>query len=236
MKHIFLIALIGLSSVLNAQQVFHDKDAEVRQVGDFHAIEVSSAIDLRLSTGSENALAVSAPDAELRAGIRTEVQNGVLKIWFESKKWFKGKAGARVYVAAKNLSRLRASGACDVTVSGELNVKELSIDMSGASDFKGTVKANSINAELSGASDINIKGEVKNINIHCSGASDFKGYDMIADNCKAQASGASGIRLTVNQEISAVASGASDIHYAGDAKMVDVKASGASNISKKSAT
>jgi hypothetical protein len=58
MKYIFLsLLMVGAVVVGNAQAVFHDKDAELRQVGDFEGVEVSSAIDLQISQGNENSVA-----------------------------------------------------------------------------------------------------------------------------------------------------------------------------------
>jgi hypothetical protein len=233
MKHIVILMLLAVATITNGQQIIHDKDAEPRQVGDFDAIEASSAIELRLSSGNENAVAVSASTPEHRAAIKTEVRGGVLKIWYESKKWFRNSGRVRVYVSAKSLERLEASGACDIIVSGELKSDELSIRLSGASDFKGAVRAASLSIELSGASDVSVKGDVQNLNVEASGASHFKGYDLKTDNCIVEASGASDIKITVNKVLNARASGASTVHYQGDGMVSDLKVSGASNISRK---
>lgn len=233
MRKFFVLILFFAAACVNGQQTIHDKDARLREVGDFHAIEVTSAIDLRLSQGSENVVAVSAVTEEDRAGIRTEVRNGVLRISYEQKKWFRNGGKIRVYVAAKTLKKVDASGACDVVVSGELNVDELALEMSGASDFRGAVSGGSLAVKISGASDVSVQGTVKNLNVDASGASHFKGYEMLTDNCLVEASGASDIRVTVNKVLNAKASGASSIRYQGDGMISDVKTSGASTISRK---
>ena len=64
--------------------------------------------------------------------------------------------------------------------------------------------------------------------------SGFKGYDMVVDYCDAKASGASDIKITVNQELSAEASGASDVNYKGSGLIRDVNTSGSSSISRRS--
>ena len=117
-----MICAVGIAQ---SQAVFHDKDAELRQVGDFEGIEVSSAIDLQLSQGNENSVAVSAPGDANRAGIKTEVRKGILHIWYENKNWFKGSGRKiRAYVSAKSLRLVSASGACDVMVNGELILRD----------------------------------------------------------------------------------------------------------------
>jgi hypothetical protein len=84
MKYIVLplLLLSGLLSVQAQEQktVFHDKDAQLRNVGDFHAIDVSSAIDLQISQGDENSVAVSAEGDENRAAIKTQVRFVVMMI------------------------------------------------------------------------------------------------------------------------------------------------------------
>ena len=236
-KNIFLsILLIGSVFTIHAQKpVFHDKDAELRNVGEFHSIEVSSAIDLQLSQGDENSVAVSAPGDANREGIKTVVKNGVLKIWYEQKNWFKGNGRKiRAYVSVRSLKNLTASGACDIIVNGELKSDELSINLSGASDFRGAVNATSLKMDLSGASDVVIKGLVSNLSIDASGASHFKGYDLVADNCRVDASGATDIKITVNKVLNAEASGATNINYKGTGMIGEIKTSGASNITKRS--
>lgn len=237
MKYIFFFCLLLGASVADAQQktVFHDANAEERNVGDFHSIDISSAIDLQLSQGNENSVAVSAPGAENRAGIKTVVRNGVLKIWYEEKNWFRGSGRkTRAYVSVKSLRRLSASGACDVTVNGTLSSDELFVGFSGASDFKGNIKARSLKVDLSGASDIVISGSADELNIDASGASHFKGYDLVTENCKVDASGASDIKITVNKVLNADVSGATSIDYKGSGMIGDIRTSGASNIRKRS--
>ncbi|HUQ66792.1 MAG TPA: head GIN domain-containing protein [Flavitalea sp.] len=236
MKNIFL-SLFMLVSVLvaNSQAVFHDKDAELRQVGDFEGIEVSSAIDLQLVQGNENSVAVSAPGEANRAGIKTEVRKGILHIWYENKNWLRGSGRKiRAYVSAKSLRLVSASGACDVNINGELKSDELAIRLSGASDFKGTVTTKNLNIDLSGASDIVIKGSTSNLSIDASGASHFKGYGLSTDNCRVDASGATDIKITVNKVLNAEASGATNIDYMGTGMIGDLRTSGASNIRKRS--
>jgi hypothetical protein len=236
MKNIFLSFLMVCAIVaVNGQNpVFHDKDAELRKVGDFEGVEISSAIDLQLSQGDENSVAVSAPGDANRAGIKTEVKKGILHIWYENKNWFRGSGRKiRAYVSAKSIRLLSASGACDVNVNGELKSDELVLKLSGASDFKGGVRASSLKIDLSGASDVVIRGTAGNLSINASGASHFKGFDLAADNCRVDASGATDIKITVNKVLNAEASGATNIDYMGAGMIGEIKTSGASNIRKR---
>lgn len=235
MKNIVVFLLMLLPLAMMAQkQVINDENAQPRSIGSFHAIRVSNAIDLFLSQSDEEALAVSAIKPEFRDRIKTVVEDGALKISYDDDgKWWKGNKKLKVYVSFKTLDRLTATGASDVIVTGTIKANELAISMGGASDFKGKVEANSLDVNLSGASDASIGGKVTVLKVDANGASDFKGYDLQADNCSAEASGASDIKVTVNKELNARASGASGIHYKGDGVIRDLRSSGASNVSKR---
>ena len=109
----------------------------------------------------------------------------------------------------------------------------MAIHLSGACDFTGKVKADVLKLNLSGASDAKISGTAGTVVIESSGASDLKGYDLVTDICKVNVSGASDVFITVNTELTASASGASDINYKGNALIKDIKSSGASSVSRK---
>lgn len=235
MKKIGFLLLMILPVALMAQkQIINDENAQPRNIGSFHAIRVSNAIDLYLSQSDEEALAVSAIKPEFRDRIKTVVEDGVLKISYDDdSKWWKGNKKLKVYVSFKNIDKLTATGASDVVVNGTMKANELALSMGGASDFKGTVEANVLDVNLSGASDAVVQGKVTLLKVDANGASDFKGYDLMADNCNVEASGASDIKVTVNKELNARASGASGVHYKGDGVIRDLRTSGASNVSKR---
>lgn len=237
MKKLLLTAVIACSGLIATAQkeIVNDPNAELRTVnGSFTSIKISNGIDLFLSQSDAEAVAVSASDERSRDGIKTEINNGTLRIFYEGDKgWNKSKKNLRVYVSFKALENIVAGGACDVQVAGVISVPSLTLNLSGACDFKGAVKVTGLKMELSGASDVTIKGTATKVEIESTGASDVKGYDLITDFCTAKASGASDINITVNKELNAHASGASDISFKGEGQLKESHASGASSVSKK---
>jgi hypothetical protein len=237
MRKILVFILGGLLVVhVSAQQtIVHDPNAELRPVKGYHGIEVSSAIDLYLSQGSEETVAVSATDLKIRDRIRTEVVNGILKIKLEGKRWLLSNTKLKAYVSFTTLDLISAAGASNVYVDGVVAGEKLSLHFTGASDFKGAVKVNALDIDQSGASDVQITGLVSGqASIRSSGASDIKGYDLVIQDCTVHASGASDIQVTVNNVLSAEASGASSIYYKGGAELKESHSSGASNVTHKS--
>lgn len=237
MKKILLSVLIaGFVLVANAQKtIVNDANAEKRNVGSFNGIRVSNAIDLYLSQDNEEAVAVSAKEIKYRDRIKTEVVDGILKIWVDNNgwSWTRGNLKMRAYVSVKLLTKLHASGASDVFVNGVLKVGDIDVELSGASDFKeGSIEASNMNVHLSGASDMKVKGTAASLTVRASGASDFKGFDLTCQNGDVDASGASDIKITVEKEINAHASGASDIRIKGNGVIRKMSNSGASSVKK----
>lgn len=233
MKKLSILSFFILTALLVKAQQVNDPNAEVRAAKDYHGISVSSAFDVYLSQGNEEAVAVSAADTKYRERITVEVKSGILYIGYDDKKmsWGSNKK-LKAYISFKQIDLLKISGACDVFINGTLKADKLTIDQSGASDLRGKLDINKLTVDLSGASDIMVSGSATQLSVEASGASDFKGYDLVTDECSARASGASDIKITVNKELSAQASGASDVRYRGNGVMREVRSSGSSSISK----
>ena len=237
MRKFFLFLLITFSVAVSQAQndVVVDANASLRSVsGEFNAIKVSGGIDLYLSQSDNIAIAVSAASENIKEGIKTIIENGTLNIFYKGDKSMKRKdRKIKVYVSFKDLKKIDASGASDVIVAGSLVAGALNIQMSGACDFTGMVKVNTLSINLSGASDISISGTANTVDIISSGASDVKGYDLVTDVCNASVSGASDINITVNTQLNANASGASNIYYKGRGTIKERNSSGASSIARK---
>ena len=229
----FFLSLACLCSTAHSQKIISDPNVEVRTVGSFTGISISDGIDLYLSAG-EPAVAVSASSPEVRDNIITEVKDNVLRISYHSNSLVKlninSERKLRAYVSGKVLKFLQASGGSDVLIDGVIKSNDLTIVLSGGSDLKGVVEVATLTVKQSGGSDVNISGKADGIVVHASGGSDFNGYDLITQTCTIEASGGSDIEVTTNKELTATASGASDISYKGTPAVKEVKVSGASSI------
>ena len=235
MKYLFIIFILFVEFNAQAQkQVVVDPDAVVREItGSFHSIKVSSGIHVFLSYANVEVLAVSASEDKYRQGIKTEISNGELNIYYGGEKIrYRNNFKMNIYVAYKNLEQLKASGASNIFIAGTMQQPLLNVQLSGASQLKGQIKADELNLKLTGASEVKLSGIVKNINIESSGASDVKAYGLTVENCNVKASGASDVNITVTKELAANASGASNIFYKGTAELKIKQSTGASSIAR----
>lgn len=218
MKKVMLFFLLAAATGACAQHtIINDPNAVLRNVTPFTAIEVSDGIDLYLSQGDGEAMAVSASTAAARDNINTGVENGVLKITIGNggKMWVSGNRKTRAYVSFRSLASLKASNGSDVVISGSIKVDGLKIMLSGASDLKGKIEANKLELVQSGASDAQLTGKVNELLVHASGASNLQAYGLKSEVCTVNASGASDVKVTVIKELTANANGASSVKYHG---------------------
>jgi hypothetical protein len=232
MKRIFLLTAVLITLNATAQKTIHDANAVTRSAKGFHAIEMSDGIDLYLSQGNEEAVAVSASSAEYRDKIRVDVVNGVLKIRYDNEdrgwkvNW--GNRKMKAYVSVKTIDRLVASGGADIVIENELNVPAFSMQISGGSDFRGKVSVRQFDLSASGGSDTYISGKAENVKIDASGGSDVHAYELVTGTCSVQSSGGSDVKITANKQIDAHATGGSDIYYKGTASVNSAKSGGGS--------
>src|SRR5215210_2526456 len=106
-------AFMFVSVSVRSQNLVYDANAKVRKVDNFEGVSVGSGIKLYLSQGKEQAVAVSAEDAQYVDRILTEVKDGVLKIRVESKMWNNwnwGNKKLKAYVTVTTLNYLNVSG------------------------------------------------------------------------------------------------------------------------------
>ena len=242
MKKITVLLVLLLSiytgQAQNDKNLVFDANAEARTIKDFSAVEVSGAIDLYLSQGKEEAVAVSAGNQEAVSRIKTEVRNGKLHIYFDGRGWnwktWSNNNKMKAYVTFIALHRIEASGACNIKTAEMFSTDDLKIQLSGASDFTGELKAVNLKLDGSGASNFKVTGTAEKTDISLSGACEVRAYELKSDYCKIEASGASSVRITCNKELSAEASGGSNIFYKGNGSVREINTSGGASVKRKS--
>ncbi len=235
-KSLLAVFVLFICLACNSQQTktINDQNAEPRSATGFHAIRAEDGIDLYLTQGNEEAVAVSASKIEYRDKIVTRVESGVLLIYY-NENWRFGWRDRRLkaYVSFKTLDALEGSGGADIIVNGVIKSSSLKMGISGGSDFSGTVEVGDLDISQSGGSDVDIKGTASKLRISASGGSDFNGFGLNVEYATVSASGGSDAQLNVSKELTADASGGSDIDYKGPGVVKSKSSSGGSSVSKR---
>ncbi len=207
MKRIGTLLLLVFFSLTaaHAQKVIYDDNVQKRTVNSFHAIETSSGIEVIISKGDKEELAVSAGNKDYLDEVRTVVQNGVLKIsrtddwklWRQWKNWH-----IKVYVSYTKLEELKASS------GGSINGSDISLEK--------------LSARLNSGGSITLSGTVGSLDVDGNSGAQFHGYALKVNNCLAEASSGAGIQVTVDKEISAKANSGGYIRYKGEGLIRDI--------------
>ncbi|RYG54049.1 MAG: DUF2807 domain-containing protein [Chitinophagaceae bacterium] len=230
----FLVSfLLSLSAV--AQTAIRDANAEVRPAKNFHAIRVSSGIELILVQGNEEALAVSAVNDEHRKNIKTVVDDGVLKISYDNSVWKKnqGNRKLKAYVSAIKIDDIHVSSGASVKIDGRLRSPELGIDVTSGANFKGEINADRLVVDQSSGSVVDISGAAGTLKVEGSSGSVFNGYELAVENGEADISSGGLIHVTVNKELSAEASSGGAISYKGKGVIRNIKTGSGGSVQKK---
>jgi hypothetical protein len=140
-----------------------------------------------------------------------------------------------IYVSGNKLSEVDASGATTFRTAGMISAPHFQVNSSGASNLNLELTANDIKAVVTGASNLTLLGSTRSFNSVVTGAGNLKAYDLIADTCDINASGASNARIYAAQKINVSASGASNVKFKGNPNSVSAEGSTASKIMKVNA-
>jgi hypothetical protein len=228
---VLLVLFLGAFS----QQTINDPNAEVRDVKGFHAIKVSSGIDLLITQGSTEAVAVSASNTDYRNRIITTVENGVLKISFKNDPFRSGSnKRLKAYVSFVKLDGLDVSSGASAKTDNEIKSPSFDLDVSSGATFDGKVNVTTLKVDQSSGSVVHISGAAGNADVSGNSGSVFHGYDLIADNCTAETNSGSGVQITVNKELSVDASSGGSISYKGSGVIKNIRTSSGGSVSKKS--
>jgi len=231
-----LITLVTITAFAQEKTVIADANAQQRTLsGSFSAIDVSNGIDLYLTQGNEESVAVSASDQKYMDRFKTVVENGVLKIYFDNKGInfaINDKRKLKAYVSFKTLEKLHASGGADVKMQGSLDAADMDIKFTSGSSFNGKVKAKALTVEQNSGSSINISGSAEKIKVDVSSGAIFKSYDLTVDYCDAKASSGGSVRVTINKELSAKANSGGGVKYKGDAVIKEINVNSGGSVKK----
>lgn len=228
-----LLLLIFTGITVCASAAKERTKSELRNVGAFSSIHVSSGIDLYLTQGNSQQVRVEA-DPALVDKIITQVENGVLKISIRDKKnWDLGWNQTRkVYVTFVDLEKLDASAGSDVYSQNPFKLKELEISSSSGSDVQiDDLTAEFVSVVTSSGADAKVSGKTIRMSADASSGSDLDCRDLVAEDCEVSASSGSDAFVHVTKSIKARASSGGDVHYAGKPSHRDIDESSGGDIS-----
>lgn len=178
---------------------------------------------------TERTLQIEAND-NLHSLIEVEEINGHLSIQVKDDSRISGQPVLKVYLTTNALDAIDAQGTAEIYLQNTWQKNQAEVVLSGDSHLRGTIDVTTLTADLTGASSLDIEGTAQQFDIEATGASEMTGFDFSTDQLTADLNGASELNLTVNEEMSVEASGASIVRYRGNAVITYQNLSGGSKI------
>ena len=233
---LFLLAAVIISGAAIAQKTINDPNAEKRTVGNFHGIEVGTGIELTLTESATEEVAVSAASAEFRDRIVTKVENGVLKIHYETKTGAVNKEketkGLKAYVSYKTLDKLNANTGAEVNIMGVLKSSGLDMNANTGALINGEVNITALKVDQNTGSKITLTGKAEKLDIEGATGSKFMGEDMVTVNCNVKVNTGSRASVNAGKELQVKASTGGNVKYKGDAAIREIKTNTGGSVSK----
>ena len=221
MKKLFTSIFLFCSINLLAQtiNVFDDVNAKPRPIpAIFTKISVSSGIVLFLTQGNETALATSVSDEKYETRLKTEVVNGVLKIYYDNKgiSWKNAKnAKLKAYLSCNSLEAITGSAGAKLIIADQFSFNNLSISFSSGAVFKGKIQAREMTASVSSGAAMAATGVVSNLTVSASSGAVFNGYELITEFCTASANSGGSVKVGIQKELTASANSGGEVLYKG---------------------
>lgn len=194
--------------------------SETRDVSGFRALEIDYPAEVFVSQGDQELLTIEAED-NLLPGLKTEVDNGVLQIFYKAEK---GKhvnptRVVKITIVARDLKDVEFNSAGELTIEG-LKTDSLEVSLSGAGSLElERVQIKGLGVDLSGAGSMTASGTADDLNLNISGFGDFKGADLHGKVASVNISGAGSATVWVDDDLTASISGAGSIRYYGSASV-----------------
>ncbi|HEX4877162.1 MAG TPA: head GIN domain-containing protein, partial [Chitinophagaceae bacterium] len=202
----------------------------------FHGIEVATGIELSLTQGTTEEVAVSAAQPAYRDRIVTKVENGILKIYYDSKAGAINKRketkNLKAYVSCKTLDRLQATTGAEVEITGIIKSEKLDLVANTGAIVNGQVDITTLKVNQNTGSKINLSGRAENLSAEGDTGSKFKGEDMNTASCSVTVSTGAIISVSAEKELNAKASTGAKVRYKGNAVIKEVKTNTGGSVSR----
>ncbi|HBG40615.1 MAG TPA: hypothetical protein DDW85_04285 [Porphyromonadaceae bacterium] len=237
-KQIIIAILIAIMapalSYAQSSKIVHQN----RRVGNFSSIDASGGWDVIIRQGNTCSVAVEANEDLIDHAV-TEVRNGVLHIYNERNTRNHFNFGTRniirrVNITVPRLTKIDASGGCDIRFQTPFKADVFELELSGGCDLEDLrLDCRHFEGDFSGGVDVSVYfTSVQKIDLDVSGGSDVDLKNIAAKECVVDASGGCDIDLAGRTDyLSIDAAGGCDVSAFGLlATRCDATVSGAADV------
>ncbi len=202
---------------------------ETRSVGDFHAIEMSIAGDVEVSEGETYFVEVQA-QGNLLPVLKTEVEDGALKIYFKENVSYS--EGVKVRVSAPAFDGFSIGGSGTIRAMTPIRADKMKLEIAGSGDiYIEQGEFGSLSTAIAGSGGINLGGKANSLESDIAGSGDVKAKNLTVNELDVEISGSGSVTCDVTQTLKASIAGSGDVFYSGQ-PTVEANVSGSGSVKK----
>jgi hypothetical protein len=203
---------------------------EVRKLDSgFTNLKVQQGLEVEITQGIMSTLVVEA-DENLLPIIKTEVENGTLKIY--SDKNIRKAKSKKIRIELTDLEGIEISSGASVVIAQAFASTNLSIETSSGSTFKGLLEIENLRAESSSGSTIEMRGMAIKGRLESSSGSTIKAESLKIHNAEAEASSGSTIHIWPHATLDAQASSGASVLYHHNPAQIKTNTSSGGSVNK----
>lgn len=210
---------------------------EIRKVGSFNGVEVSSGVRVSLRQSSTPSVKVIA-DQDKISYVKTQVKGGILQIFVEAPK---GKAtfkNLHVEVMAPSVNEIHVKAGSQLTTLNSLSSptflvssesganlvaelqasREVSVVTNSGSNSSIQISSPALHSESTSGSSITLRGKVENASYQVSSAATVNAQDLQSNNVTVNASSAGNLRINSQKSIEGEVNSGATVRYRNSSK------------------
>lgn len=202
---------------------------QTRAVSGFQGIQLDLAAEVEASVSEQYVVEVSAQE-NLMSQIRTEVADGVLRIYFD------GNLGShdpiKIRVSAPAFNQLAIGGSGRIAVASPFMTDRLRLEIGGSGDISvPQMDAGEVSVHIGGSGNVQLGGKAGQLEVGIDGSGEVGAKDLAANICKAHVNGSGKVTCNVSQRLEADVNGSGDVFYTGTPE-VDMQVAGSGSVKK----
>jgi hypothetical protein len=203
---------------------------ETRSVSGFHGVNLDLSGDVEVRVADTYSVEVQAQE-NLLPILKTEVKDGVLRIYFDQSVSFSD--DIKVRISGPAFDELALGGSGNIKVLTPIKAEKLKLSVGGSGDIDASqADAGSIACSIDGSGGIEVGGKANDLSVDISGSGGFKAKSLTVSNCTVEVSGSGDVNCgEVAQKLKASVSGSGSIQYSGTPS-VETHVSGSGSVEK----
>jgi hypothetical protein len=199
-----------------------------RVVPTFTNVDVSGSYNVVITQDTIQKVVVKTDD-NIMPDVKTEVENGTLRIYFSNHHWNYDPTFMTVYVSSAHIEDLNLSGSGNISSLNNLQASNPEYTISGSGNIDVGVNAQSLHSKISGSGNITLAGSATTAQHTISGSGNIHALNLNSSNVTVNISGSGDCYVNADSTLNVTISGSGKVRYTGTPQ-VTTNISGSGNV------